>query len=107
MGHEYLGIVEEIGRDVKNVAVAVGDVVIGSFVASDNSCEICTAGYQSRCVRHVMMGSVGTQAEFLRIPLADGTLVKTPWILDPSLVPSLLGASDALGTGCFGGSCLS
>jgi threonine dehydrogenase-like Zn-dependent dehydrogenase len=70
-------------------------------VASDNTCEICRAGYQSRCVHNVMMGSVGTQAQLARIPLADGTLVATPGVPDADLVPSLLAASDVLGTGWF------
>jgi threonine dehydrogenase-like Zn-dependent dehydrogenase len=99
MGHEYIGIVEQVGDDVRNIKV--GDYVVGSFVASDNTCEICQAGYQSRCIHNVMMGSVGTQAELARIPLADGTLVATPGTPDEELVPSLLAASDVLGTGWF------
>ncbi|AKE91331.1 threonine dehydrogenase [Rhodococcus aetherivorans] len=100
MGHEYVGIVEEIGADVANVKV--GDFVVGSFFASDNTCEICRAGYQSSCVHRVLMGSLGSQAEFLRVPLADGTLVATPGMPEPDLIPSLLAASDVLGTGWFG-----
>ena len=100
MGHEYVGIVEQIGADVKNVVV--GDFVVGSFVASDNTCEICQAGYQSRCVHNVMMGAIGTQAELARIPLADGTLVATPGQPDADLLPSLMAASDVLGTGWYG-----
>lgn len=99
MGHEYVGVVTEIGSEVKNVAV--GDFVVGSFMASDNTCEICQAGYQSRCVHVVPMGRVGTQAEFARIPHADGTLVATPGQPDDDLIPSLLAASDVLGTGWF------
>ena len=99
MGHEYIGVVEQVGGDVKKGKV--GDYVVGSFVASDNICEICEAGYQSRCVHAVMMGSVGTQSEYARIPLADGTLVVTPGEPDADLVPSLLAASDVLGTGWF------
>lgn len=99
MGHEYLGIVEEVGEAVSTIAV--GDHVVGSFVASDNTCEICRAGYQSRCVHQVMMGGIGTQAERARIPLADGTLVRLPGVPDEDLVPSLLAASDVLGTGWF------
>lgn len=99
MGHEYVGVVTEIGDAVKNVKV--GDFVVGSFMASDNTCEICQAGYQSRCVHVVPMGRVGTQAEFARIPLADGTLVATPGQPDADLIPSLLAASDVLGTGWF------
>ncbi|MFE7508074.1 zinc-dependent alcohol dehydrogenase family protein [Promicromonospora sp. NPDC057488] len=99
MGHEYVGVVEQVGEEVRNVKV--GDFVVGSFVASDNTCEICQAGYQSRCVHNVMMGSEGTQAELARIPLADGTLVPTPGPPPADLVPSLLAASDVLGTGWF------
>ncbi|WP_066463787.1 zinc-dependent alcohol dehydrogenase family protein [Sanguibacter suarezii] len=99
MGHEYVGVIEEIGDAV--TTLSVGDYVVGSFVASDNTCEICQAGYQSRCIHNVMMGSVGTQAQRARIPLADGTLVVTPGTPDPDLVPSLLAASDVLGTGWY------
>ncbi|MFF2050185.1 zinc-dependent alcohol dehydrogenase family protein [Leifsonia sp. NPDC058194] len=102
MGHEYVGVVEEIGTDV--TTVKPGDFVVGSFVASDNTCEICRAGYQSRCVHNVMMGAIGTQAEKARIPLADGTLVATPGQPDADLIPSLLAASDVLGTGWFAAS---
>lgn len=100
MGHEYVGVVEEIGEDVADIKV--GDFVVGSFFASDNTCEICRAGYQSSCIHRVIMGSLGSQAEFLRVPLADGTLVATPGMPDPELIPSLLAASDVLGTGWFG-----
>lgn len=101
MGHEYVGIVEEVGREVKNVKV--GDFVIGSFVISDNTCEICRAGYPSRCVHGEFVAqTIGTQAELARIPLADGTLVATPGMPDQGLIPSLLAASDVLGTGWFG-----
>jgi threonine dehydrogenase-like Zn-dependent dehydrogenase len=99
MGHEYVGVVEQVGSAVETIKV--GDFVVGSFFASDNTCEICRAGYQSRCVNAVLMGTVGTQAERARIPLADGTLVATPGTPSPDLVPSLLAASDVLGTGWF------
>jgi threonine dehydrogenase-like Zn-dependent dehydrogenase len=99
MGHEYVGVVEEVGADV--TTIKPGDFVVGSFMASDNTCEICQAGYQSRCVHVVSMGSIGTQAERARIPLADGTLVATPGQPDADLIPSLLAASDVLGTGWF------
>ncbi|MFD8526435.1 zinc-dependent alcohol dehydrogenase family protein [Streptosporangium canum] len=99
MGHEYVGVVEQVGDQVKNVKV--GDFVVGSFFASDNTCEICQAGYQSRCVHAELMGAIGTQATYARIPLADGTLVATPGMPDADLVPSLLAASDVLGTGWF------
>src|SRR3954469_23064836 len=92
MGHEYVGVVEEVGGDVR--AIRPGQFVVGSFFASDNSCEICRAGYQSRCVHAELVGAIGTQAEYARIPLADGTLVATPGMPDDNLVPSLLAASD-------------
>jgi threonine dehydrogenase-like Zn-dependent dehydrogenase len=100
MGHEYVGVVEEVGREVHNVRP--GQFVIGSFFASDNTCPICRAGYQSSCVHRVPMGSIGTQAELARIPLADGTLVATPEVPSDDLLPGLLAASDVLGTGWFG-----
>lgn len=99
MGHEYVGVVEQVGEDVKSVKV--GDFVVGSFFASDNTCEICRAGYQSRCVHAYLMGAEGTQAELARVPMADGTLVATPGTPPEDLVPSLLAASDVLGTGWF------
>jgi threonine dehydrogenase-like Zn-dependent dehydrogenase len=98
MGHEYVGIVEEVGSDV--ITVKPGQFVIGSFFASDNTCEICRSGYQSSCVQRQGVG--GAQAELLRVPLADGTLVATPDIPHDDLVSSLLAASDVFGTGWFG-----
>lgn len=100
MGHEYVGVVEEIGSDVHTLNV--GDFVVGSFVISDNTCEICRAGFQSRCVHgSFVAGTIGTQSELARIPYADGTLVATPAMPEPDLIPSLLAASDVLGTGWF------
>lgn len=99
MGHEYVGVVEQIGAAVNDIQV--GDYVVGSFVASDNTCEICQAGFQSRCRHQVMMGAIGTQAEKARIPLADGTLVKVPGVPTDAQAKSLLAASDVLGTGWF------
>jgi threonine dehydrogenase-like Zn-dependent dehydrogenase len=99
MGHEYVGVVEEIGSEVRTVKV--GDFVVGSFIASDNTCEICRSGYQAYCVHGVLMGPIGTQAERARIPLADGTLVATPGMPDADLIPSFLALSDVLGTGWF------
>ncbi|MCC6173739.1 MAG: zinc-dependent alcohol dehydrogenase family protein [Chloroflexi bacterium] len=99
MGHEYCGFVEEIGSAV--TTIKIGDFVVGSFFASDNTCEICRAGYQSRCVHAQLMGRLGTQAQLARVPLADGTLVATPGRPEPDLIPSLLAASDVLGTGWF------
>ena len=99
MGHEYAGVIEEVGSQVSTVRP--GDFVIGSFFASDNTCEICQAGYQSRCIHAEPVGAIGTQAEYARIPLADGTLVTTPAMPNQDLIPSLLAASDVLGTGWF------
>jgi threonine dehydrogenase-like Zn-dependent dehydrogenase len=99
MGHEYVGIVEEVGSAV--TTVRPGQFVVGSFFASDNTCEICRAGYQSSCVRREAAAPGGAQAEWMRVPLADGTLVATPDLPPDDLIPSLLAASDVLGTGWF------
>src|SRR3954465_8498418 len=99
MGHEYVAIVEEVGSDV--ATVKPGQFVVGSFWASDNTCPICRAGYQSACANRVPMGALGAQAELLRVPLADGTLVASPAIPSDDLIPSLLAASDVRGTGWF------
>jgi threonine dehydrogenase-like Zn-dependent dehydrogenase len=98
MGHEYCGIVEAVGSEVRHIKP--GQFVVGSFWASDNTCPICQAGYQSRCVDARGMG--GAQAGWLRVPLADGTLVATPDLPPDHLIPSLVSASDVLGTGWFG-----
>jgi len=99
MGHEYVGVVEEVGGEVSGIKR--GQFVVGSFWASDNTCEICRAGYQSGCVHRVPMGALGSQAEYLRVPLADGTLVATPEVPPADLIPGYLAASDVLGTGWF------
>ena len=99
MGHEYVGIVEEIGADVRNVKV--GDFVVGSFFASDNTCEICRAGYQTHCIHRQPGAATGSQSEYLRVPLADGTLIATPTYPTPEQERGLLAASDVLGTGWF------
>jgi threonine dehydrogenase-like Zn-dependent dehydrogenase len=99
MGHEYVGVVEEVGSDVRNVKP--GQFVVGSFFASDNTCEICRAGYQTSCVQRQPGAATGAQSQYCRIPLADGTLVATPDLPADDLVPSLLAASDVLGTGWF------
>src|SRR3954468_5556110 len=99
MGHEYVGIVEEVGDDV--ATIRPGQFVVGSFWASDNTCPVCRGGYQSACVNRVAMGALGAQADLLRVPLADGTLVATPDLPSADLIPSLLAASDVLGTGWF------
>jgi threonine dehydrogenase-like Zn-dependent dehydrogenase len=100
MGHEYVGVVEAVGPEV--ATITPGQFVIGSFFASDNTCEICQAGYQSSCIHRELMGAIGTQAELARVPLADGTLVPTPDLPPAELIPSFLAASDVLGTGWFG-----
>jgi threonine dehydrogenase-like Zn-dependent dehydrogenase len=97
MGHEYCGIVEDVGSAVKQVKP--GQFVIGSFFASDNTCPHCRAGYQTSCQHREFVG--GAQAPLLRVPLADGTLVPTPAIPSDDLIPSLLAASDVMGTGWF------
>ena len=99
MGHEYVGVVEEVGDQV--TTVRPGQFVVGSFWASDNTCEICRAGYHGSCVNRVPMGALGAQAELLRVPLADGTLVATPDTPPDDFIPSLLAASDVLGTGWY------
>jgi threonine dehydrogenase-like Zn-dependent dehydrogenase len=99
MGHEYVGIAQEVGSQV--TSIKPGQFVVGSFWASDNTCELCQAGYQSACIHREPMGAFGAQAELLRVPLADGTLVATPDLPADDLIPSLLAASDVLGTGWF------
>jgi threonine dehydrogenase-like Zn-dependent dehydrogenase len=100
MGHEYAGIVEEVGSDVR--AIKPGQFVVGSFFASDNTCQICRAGYQTSCVHREPAAPTGAQAQYARIALADGTLVAAPGMPADDLIPSLLAASDVLGTGWFG-----
>ena len=97
MGHEYCGVVEEVGREVQSIKP--GQFVIGSFFASDNTCPNCQAGYQTSCQHKEFVSEA--QAEFLRVPLADGTLVATPEAPSEDLIPSLLTTSDVLGTGWF------
>ena len=98
MGHEYCGFVEEVGSAVKSVKP--GQFVVGSFATSDNTCAHCRYGYQSSCIHREFM--LRAQAPFLRVPLADGTLVPTPGgVPSDDLAPSLLAASDVLGTGWF------
>jgi threonine dehydrogenase-like Zn-dependent dehydrogenase len=97
MGHEYCGVVEEVGSAVTRVKP--GQFVIGSFFASDNTCPHCLAGYQTSCVHREFVG--GAQATHLRVPLADGTLVATPEVPSADLIPSLLTLSDVMGTGWF------
>jgi threonine dehydrogenase-like Zn-dependent dehydrogenase len=100
MGHEYAGIVEEVGAEV--TTIKPGQFVVGSFFACDNTCEICRAGYQTSCIHREPGAPDGAQAQRMRVPLADGTLVATPDVPDDDLVPDFLAASDVLGTGWFG-----
>jgi threonine dehydrogenase-like Zn-dependent dehydrogenase len=97
MGHEYCGIVEEVGKAVKSVKP--GQFVIGSFAISDNTCPACQIGYQSSCEHREWVSTA--QAPVLRVPLADGTLVATPAVPSPELIPNLLTLSDVMGTGWF------
>jgi threonine dehydrogenase-like Zn-dependent dehydrogenase len=96
-GHEYCGIVEEVGSAVKSVRP--GQFVIGSFAASDNTCPNCLAGYTTSCQHREFLA--GAQAERMRVPLADGTLVATPEMPSNDLIPSLLTVSDVMSTGWF------
>ncbi len=100
MGHEYCGIVEEIGNAV--TSVKPGQFVIGSFFASDNTCPHCQVGYQTSCQQREFVSTA--QAPILRVPLADGTLVATPDVPSEDLIPSLLTLSDVMGTGWFAAS---
>ncbi|SRR6266568_5353594 len=95
MGHEYCGIVEEVGSAV--TSMKPGQFVIGSFFASDNTCPNCQIGYQSSCQHAVFVGTA--QAPLLRVPLADGTLVATPDVPSGVMVPSLLALSDVMAHG--------
>src|SRR5213594_1365233 len=97
MGHEYCGIVEEVGNAVKTIKP--GQFVIGSFFASDNTCPHCRAGYQTSCQHREFVSTA--QAPLLRVPLADGTLVATPEVPSADLIPSFLAVSDVMGTGWF------
>jgi threonine dehydrogenase-like Zn-dependent dehydrogenase len=97
MGHEYCGVVEEVGSDVKTVKP--GQFVVGSFCLSDNTCPHCTFGYQSACEQREFM--TGAQAPYARVALADGTLIATPGMPSDEMIPHLLATSDVLGTGWF------
>ncbi|MDT7800486.1 MAG: hypothetical protein QOI78_3919 [Actinomycetota bacterium] len=97
MGHEYVGIVEEVGSEV--TAVKPGQFVIGSFATSDNTCANCRNGWQSSCLHREFMSTC--QADHVRIPNAQGTLVATPEHPDEEFLPSLLAVSDVMGTGWY------
>jgi threonine dehydrogenase-like Zn-dependent dehydrogenase len=97
MGHEYCGVVEEVGSAV--TTVRPGQFVVGSFCISDNTCPHCRRGFQSSCQQREFM--TGAQAPLARVPLADGTLVATEELPPDDLIPSLLATSDVLGTGWY------
>lgn len=100
MGHEAIGVVEEIGSDVHTIKR--GDVVIMPFAFSDGTCDFCHEGLQTACVHAGFFGNNdvnGAQAEALTVPFADGTLYPLPVGEDHALMPSLLTLSDVLGTG--------
>ena len=97
MGHEYCGVVEEVGSAV--ATVRPGQFVVGSFCISDNTCPHCRRGFQSSCQQREFM--TGAQAPRARVPLADGTLVATPQLPPDDLIASLLATSDVLGTGWY------
>ena len=95
IGHEYVGVVEEVGSDV--TTIKPGQFVVGGFLTSDNTCAVCRAGAQSNCLNGT--GYDGCQAEFIRIQNADGTLLATPAYPDDAMVPHLLALSDVMCTG--------
>jgi threonine dehydrogenase-like Zn-dependent dehydrogenase len=100
MGHEFVGVVESIGADVRTVKK--GDLVVAPFAWSDGTCEFCQQGLQTSCLHGGWWGGTtldGGQGEAVRVPLADGTLVALPVGPDHALMPSLLTLSDVMGTG--------
>ncbi|MGW9557532.1 zinc-binding dehydrogenase [Nocardiopsis sp. NPDC055551] len=102
MGHELIGVVEEIGSQVSTLTR--GDLVVSPFAISDNTCRFCQEGLHTSCSHHEAgfldgVADEGGQAEAIRVPLADGTLVKLPVAPDSALIPSLLTLADVLGTG--------
>ncbi|MEU2924121.1 zinc-dependent alcohol dehydrogenase family protein [Streptomyces sp. NPDC007251] len=97
MGHEYVGFVEEVGSEV--TAVRPGQFVVGSFATSDNTCANCRNGWQSNCLSREFMSTC--QAEYVRIPNAQGTLVATEEVPGEELWPGLLAVSDVMGTGWY------
>lgn len=97
MGHEYCGVVVEVGSEVKTIRP--GQFVVGSFCISDNTCPHCRFGFPSSCEHREFMS--GAQAPYARVPLADGTLVATAEMPSDDLIPSLLATSDVLGTGWY------
>src|ERR1700722_11034300 len=100
IGHEFLGVVEDVGREVSGFQV--GDVVVAPFVWADNTCDFCTEGLQTSCRHGGLWGRNGVdggQGEAVRVPQAPGTLVKLPVGEDSALLPSLMTLSDVFPTG--------
>jgi threonine dehydrogenase-like Zn-dependent dehydrogenase len=100
MGHEFIGIVEDTGSEV--TTVKKGDLVVSPFAVSDGTCEFCHEGLHTSCAHGAFWDGIpdeGAQAEAIRVPLADGTLVKLPVAADSALIPSLVTLSDVFGTG--------
>lgn len=97
MGHEYCGVVVEVGSAVHTIKP--GQFVVGSFCLSDNTCPHCKFGFQSSCEQREFMA--GAQAPYARVALADGTLVATKEMPESELIPHLLATSDVLGTGWY------
>src|SRR3954451_23859817 len=100
MGHEAIGVVEEVGADVRTVEI--GDLVVMPFAFSDGTCLFCQEGLQTECMHGGFFGNpevAGAQSEAVRVPQADGTLYVLPVGQDDALMPSLLTLSDVMGTG--------
>jgi threonine dehydrogenase-like Zn-dependent dehydrogenase len=100
MGHEFIGLVEDVGSSVRTVKK--GDLVVAPFAWSDGTCEFCQQGLQTPCLHGGWWGGTeldGGQGEAVRVPFADGTLVALPVGPDHALMPSLLTLSDVMGTG--------
>lgn len=100
MGHEFIGVVEDIGADVRTMKR--GDLVVAPFAWSDGTCEFCREGLQTSCLHGGWWGGTeldGGQGEAVRVPQADGTLVVLPVAPDHALMPGLLTLSDVMGTG--------
>jgi threonine dehydrogenase-like Zn-dependent dehydrogenase len=100
MGHEAIGVVEDIGAEVRNIKL--GELVVMPFAFSDGTCAFCHEGLQTACVHGGFFDGYGTsaaQAEAVRVPYADGTLYPVPVDEDDALLPSLLTLSDVMGTG--------
>jgi threonine dehydrogenase-like Zn-dependent dehydrogenase len=100
MGHEFIGVVEDVGADVRTLRA--GDLVVAPFVWSDGTCVLCREGVHTSCLHGGRYGSDGVdggQGEAVRVPQADGTLVVLPVDRDDALMPSLLTLSDVMATG--------